>query len=77
MYYIYHIPGVKVGVTTNLKERVERQQGYESGEYKVLTQTEDMIYICGQRHDEYFQIVVEQLIQVYNVFLKQLHKEWY
>ena len=42
MYYLYHIPGVKIGVTTNLKERVENQQGYESGEYGVLTQTEDI-----------------------------------
>ena len=28
-YYIYHIPGKKIGVTTNLKSRVEDQQGYE------------------------------------------------
>ncbi len=41
-YYLYHIPGVKIGVTTDLKERVERQQGYEPGEYGVLTQTDDI-----------------------------------
>ena len=35
-YYIYHIPGKKVGVTTNLKRRVEDQQGYGPGEYEVL-----------------------------------------
>jgi len=35
-YYIYHIPGKKIGVTTNLKNRVEDQQGYEPGEYEVL-----------------------------------------
>jgi NTP pyrophosphatase (non-canonical NTP hydrolase) len=27
-YYLYHIPGKKIGVTRDLKERVERQQGY-------------------------------------------------
>jgi len=35
-YYIYHIPGKKVGVTTNLKSRVEKQQGYNEGEYDIL-----------------------------------------
>ena len=41
-YYLYHIPGKKIGVTRDLKERVERQQGYEPGEYGVLTQTDDI-----------------------------------
>mgnify|MGYP003676911539 FL=1 len=36
IYYIYHIPGKKIGVTTNLKSRVEDQQGYGPGEYEVL-----------------------------------------
>ena len=36
IYYIYHIPGKKIGVTTNLKNRVEDQQGYGPGEYEVL-----------------------------------------
>jgi len=36
IYYIYHIPGKKIGVTTNLKNRVENQQGYGPGEYEVL-----------------------------------------
>ena len=35
-YYIYHIPGKKIGVTTNLKSRVEDQQGYGPGEYEIL-----------------------------------------
>ena len=29
MYYLYHIPGKKVGVTRNLNNRVTQQQGYE------------------------------------------------
>ena len=36
MYYLYHIPGKKIGVTTNLKERVEHQQGYNKSEYQVI-----------------------------------------
>ena len=41
-YYIYHIPGKKVGVTTNLKRRVEDQQGYGPGEYEVLARRHDI-----------------------------------
>jgi len=41
-YYLYHIPGKKIGVTRDLKERVERQQGYEPHEYGVLFSTEDI-----------------------------------
>ena len=39
MYYIYHIPGKKIGVTRNLKNRVEVMQGYAPDEYQVLYQT--------------------------------------
>jgi len=35
-YYIYHIPGKKIGVTTNVECRVEQVQGYEPGEYEIL-----------------------------------------
>jgi len=42
MYYLYHIPGKKIGVTTNLEERVERQQGYDKGEYQVIMSTSDI-----------------------------------
>jgi len=42
MYYLYHIPGKKIGVTTNLEERVEHQQGYNKGEYDVIMSTEDI-----------------------------------
>ena len=35
-YYIYHIPGKKIGVTRDLEERVTKQQGYEPDEYEVL-----------------------------------------
>ena len=42
IYYIYHIPGKKIGVTTNLKSRVEDQQGYEPGEYEILGRYTDI-----------------------------------
>ena len=42
MYYLYNIPNKKIGVTRDLKSRVEQQQGYDSGEYDVLMETEDI-----------------------------------
>ena len=42
MYYLYHVPGVKIGVTTNLEDRVERQQGYYPDEYEVIMSTTDI-----------------------------------
>jgi len=42
MYYLYHIPGKKIGITTNLKSRVEDQQGYESWEYDIVLETDDI-----------------------------------
>ena len=45
MYYIYHIPGKKIGVTRNLNDRVTQQQGYKPNEYEVLESSEDIDYI--------------------------------
>ena len=44
-YIIYHIPGKKIGVTNDLYNRVELQQGYEVGEYEVLESSDDIDYI--------------------------------
>ena len=44
-YIIYHIPGKKIGVTIDLYNRVEQQQGYEVGEYEVLESSDDIDYI--------------------------------
>ena len=41
-YYLYHIPGKKIGITKNLKKRVEDQQGYNEGEYDIILQTDDI-----------------------------------
>ena len=42
MYYIYHIPGKKIGLTKNLNKRVTKQQGYKFGEYELLEALEDV-----------------------------------
>ena len=45
MYYLYHIPGKKIGVTRNLNKRVTQTQGYKPNEYEVLDQSDDIDYI--------------------------------
>ena len=40
--YLYHIPGKKIGITKDLKKRVEQQQGYDEGEYNIIMQTKDI-----------------------------------
>lgn len=45
MYYIYHIPGKKIGVTRDLNKRVTVTQGYKKGEYEVLDSSDDIEYI--------------------------------
>jgi len=44
-YYLYHIPGKKIGVTCDLENRVTKQQGYEPHEYEVLYEHEDIDFI--------------------------------
>ena len=44
-YYLYHIPGKKIGVTRDLQNRVTEQQGYEPHEYEVLYEHEDIDFI--------------------------------
>jgi len=47
-YYLYHIPGKKIGVTRNLNKRVTQQQGYNPDEYEVLASSNDIDYISKQ-----------------------------
>jgi len=42
MYYIYHIPDKKIGMTRNLNKRVHNQQGYKPGEYEIIFSSEDV-----------------------------------
>jgi len=41
-YKIYHIPGVKVGCTTNVQKRIIDTQGYKPGEYEILFETDNV-----------------------------------
>ena len=63
-YCIYHIPGKKIGVTNNLKYRVEEQQGYKEGEYEILEMNDDIDYISWKERklqEEYGYAVDEEL----------------
>ena len=61
-YYIYHIPGKKIGVTRDLKHRVENQQGYGPDEYDIIMKSDNIDFIseqeiylqkmCGYRVDD-------------------------
>ena len=48
MYYLYHIPGKKIGVTRDLNTRVTLIQGYKENEYEVLEQSNDIDYISDR-----------------------------
>ena len=48
MYYLYHIPGKKIGVTRDLNTRVTLMQGYKEGEYEVLEQADDIDFISDR-----------------------------
>ena len=48
MYYLYHIPEKKIGVTRDLENRVEKQQGYEEDEYEVLEMSDDIDFISNR-----------------------------
>ena len=47
-YYLYHIPGKKIGVTRDLNSRVVDQQGYDLDEIEVLEQSTDINYISDR-----------------------------
>ena len=78
MYYLYHIPGKKIGVTTNLAERVENQQGYNPGEYEVIMSTRDIDLISEKEISLQKALgyrVDRQLYKdLYNNNFKQLNK---
>jgi len=46
-YYLYHIPGKKIGVTCDLNNRVTVQQGYQPDEYEILESSEDIDHISS------------------------------
>ena len=42
IYYIYHIPGKKIGVTQNVKRRIQNHKGIELSEVEVLEEHTDI-----------------------------------
>ncbi len=48
MYYLYHIPGKKIGVTRDLNNRVTLMQGYKENEYEVLFTSDDIDFISNK-----------------------------
>ena len=54
-YCIYHIPGKKIGVTNNVKYRVEEQQGYLEGEYEILEMSDDINYVSHKELELQFK----------------------
>lgn len=70
MYYIYHIKGVKVGCTNDLKRRVEQIQGYK--DYDILATTDKIshaskleihfqkIYNYKQDKNSYLQLMINK-----------------
>ena len=51
-YYIYHIPGKKIGVTRDLKYRVEEQQGYGPDEYDIIMKSDNCLLYTSDAADE-------------------------
>ena len=51
IYYLYHIPGKKIGVTNDVEGRVVNQQGYDWDEFEVLAMDEDISYISNLELD--------------------------
>ena len=46
--YLYHIPGKKIGITKDLRKRVEEQQGYNEGEYDIIMKSDNIEYVSEQ-----------------------------
>ena len=80
MYHIYHIPGKKIGVTTNPKIRVEKIQGYKKNEYEILLETNDinlvskknfikllLIYFM-KRQKKVLSMIMEKNIKIFCLF---------
>jgi NTP pyrophosphatase (non-canonical NTP hydrolase) len=41
-YYVYHVPGKKIGMISNIQKRVIEEQGYAKTEFEILLSSADM-----------------------------------
>lgn len=51
-YYLYHVKGLKIGVTNNVKRRVEEEQGFAPDEYEILASSADKEIISKMEFDQ-------------------------
>jgi len=54
-YYVYHVPGVKIGMTNNIKRRVHDEQGYSTNEYEILYSSDSIDLSSG------FEIMAQEI----------------
>ena len=74
-YKIYHIPGVKIGCTTNIKKRVEKEQGYKPGEYDILYETDDIVEASEAERTLQEELKYKKDIKLYkDLFTKKMNK---
>lgn len=74
-YKIYHIPGVKIGCTTNVKKRVEEEQGYKPGEYDILYETDDIVEASEAERNLQKELKYKPDIKLYkDLFRKKMNK---
>ena len=69
MYYLYHIPGKKIGVTNDVEGRVIRQQGYDWGEFDILAMDEDISYISDLELELQKKLVIKLTKSFTRIFL--------
>ena len=72
MYYIYHIPNQKIGVTRDPYKRVTVTQGYKPGEYEILEYSSDIDYISDREIElqKYYGYKIDQ--QLYKNLFKKM-----
>lgn len=73
-YYLYHIPGKKIGVTSNLNSRVTLIQGYNADEYEVLDSSDDIDYISDKEIELQKSYGYKVDRQKYNQLIKKSNK---
>ena len=71
-YYIYHIPGKKIGVTKDLENRVTQIQGYKPGEYEVLDSSFDIDYISRREIELQKSYKYKVDIKLYKDLIKKM-----
>jgi NTP pyrophosphatase (non-canonical NTP hydrolase) len=74
MYYIYHIPGKKVGVTKNLERRVTKEQGYKPGEYEILLASTDVDEVSQKEAQYQKQLGYDKDFNNYKTLTNQFKK---